>query len=180
MRKANPIIFSLLMICLSSCQKTNPTDESLGKQENTTVGNPVVSVSLASTSTQAVASSFKNSLTAKALALKNFVSPLDLGMCMKVIRFKTTTDDSELGTELELSVGFVRYNGAEAHLTRLQVPAGTYQRVELVFDNVCVENAYSVSVQNTSGFFSANRRLRVRFDGTIKITSDTHLALQFG
>ena len=97
-------------------------------------------------------------------------------LCFKRLRFKMEDTDSSSGSaqsdsedNIDLQLGEVDiYPGAP--LGEVTIPAGTYRRIEFDLDRNCPSGS-SVSFQNSSGSFSTQDTITIKFEGTFEASS---------
>lgn len=98
-------------------------------------------------------------------------------LCFKRLRFKSEDLDSSNGSSsqgdtednIDLQLGEVEiYPGAP--LGEVTIPAGTYRRIEFDLDRNCPSGS-SVSFQNSSGNFSTQDTITIKFEGTFEASS---------
>ncbi len=168
--------FSLasLMILTVSAACSNVGTGSPVERRNTIVGNPMVEVSIAADAAVALRRSPLQSLLLPAAFAAG--SDVQLMMCFDRIRFKYDDDTGPADGDIEFPIGRVVDNGQGSTLGSVQVPAGTYKRIEFDFKPNCGDST-SVIVSNLFGLFSTNERIRVRFEGDITISENTKIKI---
>lgn len=135
------------------------------QSDNTTTGNPFVAIEFASFS----ASNFKP------LAVSSVT------MCFKRLRFKTenesTNSDPILDDDnIDFEIDEVTLSNGGTSLGTVQVPPGTYTRIEFDLEDKCSSGS-SVSVTNSSGTFMVNDRITIKFEGNVIIEKNTTLSM---
>lgn len=90
--------------------------------------------------------------------------------CFKRLRFKTenegtSSNPSQDSDNLDFAIGEITISPSGTALGSVQLPKGTYTRIEFDLEKDCT-SAKSVQVSNTSGNFSTNDRVTVKFEGT--------------
>jgi hypothetical protein len=128
--------------------------------QGTSTGNPFVQLKIASfNSTLSVQ---KNELEAQALNSLKF--------CFKRVRFKksgetTTPDPANDSSNLDFYLGEVSISSLGTTLQSINLPAGTYTRVEFDLEDKC-PSGKSVQLVNSHGSFSTDDRITIKFEGT--------------
>ncbi len=134
------------------------------KGSNTSTGNPLVSVEMASFS----ASSTK----VGAFALSS------LTLCFKRLRFKPV---DEIATDIDLTLGQVTLAPSGTQIATVQVPPGEYERVEFDLEKDCLnggEPSVVIDNDNDGGTpFQTDDRMTIKFEGAVTITTDQTLTL---
>lgn len=105
-----------------------------------------------------------------------FTGVQSLSICLESITFQETASETDDGI-MEIrprKTQALETQGTD--LTTIQVPSGTYKRIELILDNVC-GTGESLSLQNLSGSFSSSDQLILRFEGELTLEADTDLGL---
>lgn len=158
--------YSLMFICavatLVACQ---PAD-------GTSTGNPLVSLSMG-----AYTSMESPSYSPQSVTMARF--------CFKRLRFKmdgevTPPDSSTDEDNIDFEIGDVLLDSSGTYLGAVELPVGTYSRVEFDLENHCVSGK-SVQVHNSSGSYSSDQRITVKFEGTFvhsSAGSDLNLGVQ--
>lgn len=102
------------------------------------------------------------------------LQPMSLGylkMCIKRLRFKPAGGSASL-SNVDLSLGEIDISPAGTDVIEVNVPAGTYERVEFTVDDHCGAGR-SVAVQNAQGTFATDEGMTIRFDGNFTVTGET-------
>lgn len=121
-------------------------------REGTTTGNPLVELRIAGYD--------PNLKVGKGLSAQSVQA---LTMCFKRLRFKQSAADGDDNIDLEL--GEVTLLPGGTSLTAVEIPAGTYTRIEFDLEDGC-GTSRSLLVQNDNGTFSTTDGVEIRFDGT--------------
>ena len=137
------LLTALLMMGFNNCGK------------GTTTGNPKAPVSLSFSPYNA---------SAKATGSIQPMAVASLVMCFDRLRFKTA-DIGGSEEEIDVYLGEVTLSPAGTNLADIEVPHGTYERIEFDLDDKCASGR-SVQVQNGNGFFFTNENMTIRFEGT--------------
>jgi hypothetical protein len=159
MKKLLVSIFLSVVVLVAGCSQ----------QEGTTTGNPIVSISLSGHVSSA-------SMKVSTLAVSS------LTYCFKRLRFKldgetTDADPSVDEDNVDLDLGEVTITGSEQDLVAVEVPPGTYKRVEFDLEDHCTSGK-SLQVTNGSGSFSTDERITIKFEGTFVVSeSDVELPI---
>jgi len=94
-------------------------------------------------------------------------------LCFKRLRFKTenqgTSDPTQNSDNIEFQIGEVTLSPSGSKLGSVQLPKGTYKRIEFDLEKEC-SSGKSIQVSNTSGNFGTNDRVTVKFEGTFTMT----------
>jgi hypothetical protein len=103
----------------------------------------------------------------------------DLQFCFKRLRFKKDLSDS-LDPEtdednVDFQLGQQSISSSGALLGTIQVPEGTYYRVEFDLEPECAGK--SVQLTNDFGSFNSTQRITVKFEGTFVVDGATTLEL---
>ena len=123
------------------------------KDSGTSTGNPLVALKF---------DSFTSTLALKTGDVgTQAVSSLKL--CFKRLRFRMVTTTAE--DELDFYLGDVTISNLGTDLGSINLPVGTYDRVEFDLDDDC-PSGKSIQLTNTSGSFSTTDRISIRFEGT--------------
>jgi hypothetical protein len=136
--------------------------------DGTSTGNPAVSMRFES----------YDASSAKVSAMSGPISNVKL--CFKRLRLKTESSDTSTDSNIDFDLGEISLNPSGTDLTMLQVPQGTYRRLEMDLDSSC-SSGQSVQLTNSAGSFQSNDSISIRFEGEITITStssDLPLAIQ--
>jgi hypothetical protein len=100
---------------------------------------------------------------------------LSLAMCLKRLRFKAASGSSDSG-DIDLQLGDVTLDPSGTLLSSVQIPIGTFDRIEFDLDPSC-SSGHSVALTNSSGSFTSTDDMTIRFDGSITITGDQSVEL---
>lgn len=136
--------------------------------KGTSTGNPLVEVKL-------------DGYTAPLSAKIEPMAISSLTLCFKRLRFKmqgeNTAGNPELDEDnIDFEVGEVSITPAGSTLGSVSLPAGTYTRIELDFENQCA-SGQSIRVANSSGAFQTTSRVTVKFDGTFVADQENEIVL---
>jgi hypothetical protein len=140
----------------------------------TSTGNPLVSLKFAA---------FNSSLAVKnASEDVSAMTVSSLKMCFKRLRFKmsseTTNPDPSLDSDnLDFYLGDVTISSLGTTLSSLNVPAGTYERIEFDLSDDC-PSGKSVQVTNSNGTFSTDSKMTIKFEGNFVNTGTSDLTMQ--
>ncbi len=132
----------------------------------TIVGNPLVQLNFVSFTPLNVPLAFAKASAPSAMAVSNLV------LCFKRLRFKRLSSSAS-GGNVDLTIGEMTIDAAGTSLGFVRVPRGTYERIEFDLDSTCVSNL-SVQLTNSSGTFSTNETMTIKFDGNIQVTENTN------
>jgi hypothetical protein len=103
----------------------------------------------------------------------------NLNFCFKRLRFKKDlTDSSAPETDednVDFELGQQTISSSGALLGTVQVPEGTYYRVEFDLEPECAGR--SVSLTNDFGTFTSNERITVKFEGVFVVDGASTLEL---
>ena len=144
------IITSFLFFIATSCSNSN----------GTSTGNPLVAVQ------------FK-SFTAFAMGQVSTLNVSNLKMCFKRLRFKPV---SGLVDNIDLFLDEVTVVSTGTMIIAVNIPPGTYSRVEFDLDTHCASGK-SVQVTNGTGSFTSIDTMTIRFDGNLVLTAAQNLDL---
>lgn len=113
----------------------------------------------------------------------------DILFCLERLRFKLPEgilvevenpgDDSsetEIEDSIDFELGEVVIDPQGTDLGDIQVPVGTYSRIEFDLDNDCLSGK-SIQVTNVNGSFSTDEEVTIKFDGNFVVTNDTQITL---
>jgi len=93
----------------------------------------------------------------------------NITFCFKRLRFKYQNDDEleSLGLEdnVDLSIGEVSIDSNGVTLGTIEVPQGTYRRIEFDLESDCGLGK-SIDLTNDHGSFSTTDRVTIKFEGT--------------
>lgn len=96
--------------------------------------------------------------------------------CFKRLRFKP--DSSTAGREFDLEIGEVAIDPGGFDLVTVNVPHGTYERIEFDLEKECDGTALKPSVSFTNGAaYSTQDRMTIKFDGTYVVNGSGTLTL---
>jgi hypothetical protein len=131
----------------------------------TSTGNPVVSLKFAP---------YNGALSASNVSPQSVSS---LILCFKRLRFKTPGEPSNPSPNLDSDnidfyLGEVNISSLGTDLASAAVPPGAYARIEFDLDSSC-PSGKSIQVTNTTGTFSTNQTITIKFIGSITITGET-------
>ncbi|MFZ8934552.1 MAG: hypothetical protein ACO20H_09680 [Bacteriovoracaceae bacterium] len=93
--------------------------------------------------------------------------------CFKRVRLKAANDTTQ---DLRFELEDIEISEQGTYLSSIEVPDGTYERVEFKFDNHC-QNGKSVEIRNAFGSFSTSEEVTLRFEGRILVNQDQVLSL---
>ncbi len=149
----------------------------------TTTGNPVVTLKSASYSR--VAGSFLPSWF-PTLITPAYASVSSLTLCFKRLRFKTTysggtNGDTTDSTNFDFNPGEVSLSPSGNTLGQINLPAGTYRRIEFKLSKDCT-SGLSVQFTNSQSnqTFSTGEDIEIKFEGTFEAAGEAQdLSLQF-
>ena len=144
------IIISFLLLIAMGCANSN----------GTSTGNPVVAVQ------------FK-SFTALAMSQVGTLNVTNLKMCFKRLRFKPV---SGLVDNIDLLLDEVTVVSSGTMITAVNVPPGTYSRVEFDLDTHCASGK-SVQVTTGTSTYTSIDTMTIRFDGNLVLTGSQNLDL---
>lgn len=103
----------------------------------------------------------------------------DLRLCFKRLRFKkdlsATLDPLLSEDNVDLILGEVAISSAGTALASVNVPEGTYYRVEFDLEPECAAN--SVNLSNDFGVFTSGERITIKFEGTFVVNGAETLIL---
>ena len=94
-------------------------------------------------------------------------------LCFKRVRLKAADDITQ---DLRFELDDIEMSEQGAYLSAIEVPDGTYERVEFKFDNHC-QSGKSVEIRNSLGSFSTSEEVTLRFEGRILVNQDQVLSL---
>jgi hypothetical protein len=129
-----------------------------------------VSVSMGSYTTAGI---FRNLIIPEAYAAVS-----DLRFCFKRMRFKkdiTDIDDPLVDENADLDLGEISISAAGTSLGVVNVPAGTYYRVEFDLEPACA--ATSANLSNDFGTYSSAETIKIKFDGVFTVNGSETLEL---
>ncbi len=142
----------------------------------TTTGNPVKkqSVALRMEDTQPFAYLWKAS---ELVIPSAHAAVSNTKFCFKRLRIKL--ESSSAVSDIELSLGQVDIDPSGTSLLTVQVPEGTYRRVEFDLEKECdgVAAKPSVTFTNGNGTFSTQDTMTIRFDGSYTVSAAGTLTL---
>lgn len=100
----------------------------------------------------------------------------NVSFCFKRLRFKP--DASTSGSNYDLFIGQVTIDPAGTNLLTVNVPEGTYQRIEFDLESDCDGvGKPSVSFTNDNGSFSTTDHTTIKFNGTYTVSTAGTLTL---
>lgn len=101
----------------------------------------------------------------------------DLRLCFKRLRFKQTLDDSPEDTEdnIDFNLGERQISSSGQLLGTINLPAGTYYRVEFDLEPSC--GGVSARVTNDFGTFTSAENIKVKFEGVFVVDGSAVLEL---
>lgn len=105
----------------------------------------------------------------------------ELKFCFKRLRFKKDIsdlpgdDDDLLDDNIDFNLGEQIITSSGALLGTVNVPEGTYYRVEFDLEPECA--GVSARVTNDFGTFSSNEQIKVKFDGVFVVNGTENLEL---
>lgn len=103
----------------------------------------------------------------------------DMQVCFKRLRFKkdlTDTLDPLLEDNIDLNLGLVTLSSAGTDLPVVNVPAGTYYRIEFDLEPECGVGK-SVQLSNDFGVFHSIDRITIKFEGVFTVDGSETLNL---
>ncbi len=146
----------------------------------------LASVSLKLSDGQTVANSNIFSLLFPKAKAANFG---DILFCLERLRFKLPedmvvevpgiSDDSseiEIEDSIDFELGEVAIDPQGTDLGDLQVPVGTYSRIEFDLDTDCMSGK-SLQVTNINGTYSTNQEVTIKFDGNFVVSDGVQITL---
>lgn len=139
------ILLSLLLVLVSACAQNN----------GTSTGNPMVDLKI---------SSYNSTMSQKALTTVTTLSVSSLKFCFKRLRFKQTAD-ATVSENQDFYLGEVTISNLGTDLTGVEIPVGTYSRIEFDLEPNC-PSGKSIELTNSNGSFSTDSTITIRFDGT--------------
>lgn len=96
----------------------------------------------------------------------------NLTFCFKRVRFKrvdvTTSDPSNSEDNVDFAIGEITILSGGTSLGEINVPEGTYKRIEFDLEKDCSSNV-SVSLNNDNGNYSTDSRVTIKFTGELVI-----------
>jgi hypothetical protein len=155
------ILFAL--ISLVSCNTGND------KSPVSSSGSHPVSLSMGSYTTASFSQFFIPSA---------YAAVSDLRLCFKRLRFKTSItdiDDPLLDENVDLELGEVTISSAGTMLATVNIPAGTYYRIEFDLEPSCASK--SLNLSNDFGVYSAAENIKIKFDGVLVVDGTEYLQL---
>jgi hypothetical protein len=122
---------------------------------------------------QPVSLSMGSYTTAKFSPL-NFIIPSayaavsDFKFCFKRLRFKKDPlDATEVDDNIDLQLGNIQISNSGTLLGTVNVPAGTYTRIEFDLEPSCDDVVVnSVGLTNGNGTFNSTSTIKIKFEGT--------------
>lgn len=143
--------------------------------DNTTIGNPLVSLNVAPYATPQAFSK----VTPFAVSA--------LQLCVKRLRFKVDDEDitnpipEDDEDNVDVSLGLVNINPSGLFLTEVEVPPGQYSRIEFDLEPDCaVGLSPSVILDNDNDLgtpFESQDDITIRFNGLINLSTSTRINL---
>ncbi len=166
--KIKSLIGSLLLLSLVSCQVQDESPIS-GSSKN---AHPV-NINLSAYSTASVMDFLIPSAYANVSELK---------ACFKRLRFKKDINDSNPETHtsgdddltpheednIDFNIGEVTLTDSGTLLGSVNVPEGTYYRIEFDLEPSCASGK-SLSLSNDFGVFSTTEKIKIKFDGVFVV-----------
>ncbi len=130
----------------------------------TITGNPIVRLNF---------SSYTHSSKLAKVDAVTRSSSSNYKFCFKRLRFKRA-EDSTLSENVDYEIGLVSLDPDGTFLSELQVPVGTYRRVEFDLADDCGKG-YSVYIDNglAGTPFSTTDTITIRFEGELIVTEET-------
>ena len=173
--KIKSLIGSLLLLSLVSCQVQDDSPISGSKSSHP------VNINLSSYSTASV----MNYLIPSAYA-----NVSELKACFKRLRFKkdisdSTIEDHSSGDDdltpheednIDFNIGEVTLTDSGTLLGTVNVPEGTYYRIEFDLEPSCA-GGKSLSLSNDFGVFSSNEKIKIKFDGVFVVNGPEAIEL---
>lgn len=163
----NFLLIKLIFLLLISCSN-----------DNTSTGNPLVSIELSDYNTSLLKVDSVSVLATSSIT-----------MCFKRLRFKiageTTESDSSLDNDnIDFSLGPVVLQSTGTSLGNINVPAGQYVRIEFDLEKDCdgtTQPSVIVDNDNDAGTpFQTDDRITIKFEGDITISNNQSLLLAIG
>lgn len=102
----------------------------------------------------------------------------ELKVCFKRLRFKTSVDDTLPDTgedNIDFALGEVILSTSGTLLGTVNVPEGTYYRVEFDLEPECAGK--SLNLSNDFGVYSSVDTIKIKFDGVFVVDGSTSLEL---
>lgn len=168
------LIIILLVFSIMACQNGGG---------GTTIGNPVVSMNLTS---EPLAVADIDYIKTPWSILMSLIKPssaiaddkyADLKICFKRVRFKTPeTLDSTTEDNIDFNSGLINFSGSEVGIGNINLPKGSYRRIEFDISKNCNEN-FSISIVNSTGAFQTEDTISIRFNGSFEHSSESILKL---
>ncbi len=157
-----------IILAVTGCNTTS---------DGTSTGNPVT-INISSYSSTLSQGSGSSKLQALSGVGTQAVS--DLRFCFKRLRFKplgstTASDPSTDSDNVDLLLGEVRISDLGTSLGQVNIPSGTYSRVEFDLEDSC--SGFSARVINSSGTFQTSDRITIKFQGTLVVSGGVTLDL---
>ncbi len=104
----------------------------------------------------------------------------NLTFCFKRVRFKlvdgATVNPDSSEDNIDFDIGEITILSGGTTLGDINVPEGTYKRVEFDLEKDCSSNK-SVTLSNDNGNFSTDNRVTIKFSGTLVINETTTINL---
>lgn len=105
-----------------------------------------------------------------------FANASSVKFCFKRLRFKP--DSSTSGSNFDLTLGEVTIDPAGTNLLTVNVPRGTYGRIEFDLEKECDGTPGKPSVSFTNGAsYSTQDHITIKFDGTFVVSAASTVTL---
>jgi Domain of unknown function (DUF4382) len=158
--KLRPLLASILLPCLLPFATG-------GCGSPTATGNPAVTLAFAPYGSSALFELIPSAYAAVSSAT----------LCFKRLRFKTqdettSADPANDSDNIDFSLGEVTLSPSGTTLSSVQIPAGTYTRIEFDLEDKCASGK-SLQLTNSNGSFSTDQRITIKFNGTFTATGAT-------
>jgi hypothetical protein len=103
----------------------------------------------------------------------SYATVSSLTLCFKRLRFKADDDDVTTDPEndddnADFEIGEITVSSTGTSLGAINVLNGTYERIEFDLEDDCASGK-SMQLTNSSGSFSTNSRISIKFDGSLTI-----------
>lgn len=146
------LLLNLMLLILTSCGG------------GSTTGNPVTTVRMEDKQAFAIWNKLHIIPEAKA-------ATSNIKFCFKRLRFKP--DSTTTGSQIDLVLGQVDIDPNGVNIVNVQIPAGTYRRIEFDLEGECdgTTDKPSVIFSNDNGTFSTTENMTIKFDGSYTISS---------
>lgn len=142
------------------------------EKKGTSTGNPVVSLQFAAYDPAALSKAIQDKSSSASSTTIGVQSINSLTMCFKRLRLKVQTTDPDDSGNIDLELGEVTLSPTGTDLGDIELPKGTYTRVEFDLDDHC-PSGKSVQVSNASGSYSTNDGIKIRFDGNVTLDENS-------